>query len=407
MITRGNNKAMKQTPIHIAFSGGGTGGHLFPGLAVAQRIARRMPRAKITFVGSGRNFERRHVSAAGFEYLDLPCRPSPGRIHQLPGFLAQNLAGYLAARRFVRDEAVSLVVGLGGYASVPLARAAAKGKAKLVLLEQNTLPGRANRWLARRADAVCVAFDETATYLPRRCPVYVTGTPIREKQAAGTLFPEPCAVAAGCEGYTGSPSLEFDSDHNEFDESGYIPATKRLAVLGGSAGAQSINENVPRALYKVRDRLDGWEIVHQTGESHLEQTRVLYRKLGIEATVMPFIADVPELLDRSDLTVCRAGGSTLAEVAAAGVPAVILPYPHAANDHQRKNAELFRQSGGCLLLDERETDGRLDDRLAASLNGLLENDARRQRISQTVRRLGRPQAAKTIVDMIEGLLKSA
>lgn len=406
MITRGNIIPMKQTPIHIAFSGGGSGGHLFPGLAVAQRLARRMPRARITFVGGGRNFERRHISAAGFEYLALPCRPLPKRIRHLPGFLAQNLAGYMSAHRFVRDEAVSLVVGLGGYASVPLARAAGnrkgKGKPKLVLLEQNTLPGRANRWLARRADAVCVAFDETASYLPRRCPLHVTGTPIREKQAAGMLFPEPCAVAVGC---GGSLSAGFDSAHNEFAESGYTPAaTKRLAVLGGSAGAQSINENVPRALYKVRDRLHGWEIVHQTGEAHLEPTRVLYRKLGIEATVMPFIADVPELLDRSDLTICRGGGSTLAEVAAAGTPAVILPYPHAADDHQRKNADLFRQSGGCLLLDERETGGRLDDRLATSLDGLLENDARRQRISQTVRRLGRPQAAETIADLIEEMV---
>ena len=369
---RGNKQQMKKISTHIVFSGGGTGGHLFPGLAVAERLARRMPRARITFVGGGRDFERRHVAAAEFEYLALPCRAAPRRLRQLPGFLSQNLAGHLSARRFVRREAVSLVVGLGGYASVPVARAAAKGKAKLVLIEQNILPGRANRWLARWADAVCVAFEQTAAKLPRRCTVHVTGTPIREKQLAGTLFPQP--------------------------------ATKRLAILGGSAGAKTINENVPRALYKVRHRLDGWEIVHLTGETHLESTRVLYRKLGIEASVWPFIADVPELLDHSDLTVCRGGGSTLAEVAAAGAPAIILPYPHAVVDHQRKNAELFRQSGGCVLLDERKVDGRLDDRLAESLDGLLEDDARRQRISQTVRRLGRPQAAETIVDLVEELL---
>ena len=174
--------------------------------------------------------------------------------------------------------------------------------------------------------------------------------------------------------------------------------------MGGSVGAKTINENVPRALYKIRHRLDDWEIVHLTGETHLQSTRVLYRKLGIEASVWPFIADVPELLDHSDLTVCRGGGSTLAEVAAAGAPAVILPYPHATADHQRKNAELFCQSGGCVLLDEREVDGRLDDRLAESLDGLLGDDARRERISRTVRRLGRPQAAETIVDLIEELL---
>jgi UDP-N-acetylglucosamine--N-acetylmuramyl-(pentapeptide) pyrophosphoryl-undecaprenol N-acetylglucosamine transferase len=378
-----------------------------------------MPRARITFVGGGPAFERRHVAAAGFEYMALPCRAAPSRLSHVPGFLAQNLAGYLAARRFVRDEAVSLAVGLGGYASVPVALAAAKGNAKLVLLEQNTVPGRANRWLARSADAVCVAFQQTAENLPRRCKTHVTGTPIREKQTAGSLFHQPCAVGAGAVGVyavgaravgggdddiAGSLSPRFDPPH-EFVGIGYArPANRRLVVLGGSAGARAINENVPRALYKVRDLLDGWEIVHQTGEAHLVSTRVLYRKLGIAATVMPFIADMPELLDQSDLTVCRGGGSTLAEVAAAGVAAVILPYPHAASDHQRKNAELFRRSGGCVLLDEREVDGRLDDRLAESIGGLLHDEGRRQRISQTVRRLGRPEAADTIADLIEEML---
>ncbi|MBN2295500.1 MAG: UDP-N-acetylglucosamine--N-acetylmuramyl-(pentapeptide) pyrophosphoryl-undecaprenol N-acetylglucosamine transferase, partial [Pirellulales bacterium] len=373
----------------------------------AQRLARRMPRARITFVGGGRDFERRHVAAAGFDYMALPCRAVPKRLQSVPGFLAQNLAGYLAARRFVRDENVSLVVGLGGYASVPVARAAVKAGIKLVLIEQNTVPGRANRWLARSADAVCVAFEQTASKLPRRCATHVTGTPIREKQPAGKLFPEPCTVGASVvDDFAGSSrSLRFDSSHDDFAQSLYERSTaKRLTVLGGSAGAKAINENVPRALYKVRNRLEGWEIVHQTGEAHLESTRVLYRKLGIEASVMPFIADMPELLDKSDLTICRAGGSTLAEVAAAGSPAVILPYPHAAADHQRKNAELFSQSGGCVLLDERETHDRLDDRLAESLDGLLGDDARRQRISQTVRRLGRPKAAETIADIVEGML---
>ena len=119
---------------------------------------------------------------------------------------------------------------------------------------------------------------------------------------------------------------------------------------------------------------------------------------------MPFIADVPELLEKCDLVVCRAGGSTLAEVAAAGVPAVLLPYPHAADDHQRKNADLFRESGGCVLVDEREVDGRLDDCLAESLVGLLADDARRQRISETVKRLGRPDAAVRIADLIEEMV---
>jgi UDP-N-acetylglucosamine--N-acetylmuramyl-(pentapeptide) pyrophosphoryl-undecaprenol N-acetylglucosamine transferase len=243
--------------------------------------------------------------------------------------------------------------------------------------------------------------------------VHVTGTPIREKQFAGVLFPEsnvtvPAeAVVAGVSGdpQAGLLSSRFDSSHTGLSGNGHTrPATKRLAILGGSAGAKTLNDNVPKALYKVRNRLEGWEIFHQTGETHFESTRLLYRKLGIEATVMPFIADVPELLDRSDVTVCRAGGSTLAEVAAAGVPAVILPYPHAVADHQRKNADHFSQRGGCLLLDEREVKGRLDDRLAESLGTLLSDDKQRKQISQTLQKLGRPNAADRIATLIEEML---
>ena len=354
---------------------------MFPGLAVAEQIARRGGGVRITFVGSGRRFERRHVAAAGFDYVSLPCRGVPRKIWQLPDFLIQNAAGYLAARRFVKNKAVSLVVALGGYVSVPMARAAGANKAKLVLLEQNTVPGRANRWLAPRADAVCVAFEETAARLPKKCRVHVTGTPIRESRAAAD----------------GSIDTVF-----KFIDSANI--NRRLAVLGGSAGAASINENMPRALYKIRDRLDGWQIIHQAGESRLDATRVLYQKLGVKADVQPFIADVPELLHRSGLAVCRAGGSTLAEVAAAGVPAVLLPYPYAVDDHQRKNAELFQRSGGCVMVDEREVEGRLDDRLAQSLGELLGDDLRRARISQTVSRLGRPDAARRAADLIEEML---
>ena len=150
---------------HVVFTGGGTGGHLFPALAVAERLRGEMPRARITFVGSGKPFERRHVAAAGFAYLALPCRPLPRRAWHAPAFLMQNAASYLAARRILREQHVRVVIGSGGYASVPVARAAKGCGALLVLLEQNVVPGRANRWLARRADAVCLAFERTVSRL--------------------------------------------------------------------------------------------------------------------------------------------------------------------------------------------------------------------------------------------------
>jgi len=357
---------------HILFAGGGTGGHLFPGLAVAARVRRELPGLRVTFVGSGKPMERRHVSDAGFDYLAVPCHAMPSRARDLPSFLAGNLAGYLAARRFLRDERVDAVVGLGGYASVPVARAAKGCGAKLILLEQNVVPGRATRWLAKTADAVCVAFEATAARLRSRGVIEVTGTPIRP----------------------GFVSVNKDARSGR----------RRLLILGGSGGAGSLNENVPKALYKIRRELADWEIVHQSGEAAVELTRSLYGKLGLDAMVVPFVRNMPRVLGRTDVAVCRAGGSTLAELAVMGVPAVLLPYPHAVDDHQRRNAELFRDSGGCPLVDERETSGRLDERLADVVATLVRDEGRRQRIAFMLQQLARPNAANRVSKRLWRLL---
>lgn len=340
---------------------------MFPGLAVAEQLVARRPQVRITFVGSGKQFERRHVAAAGFGYVALPCRPLPTRPRELFSFLAINLSGYRAARRFLRCRDVDAVIGLGGYASVPLARAAGRCGLPLVLLEQNAVPGRATRWLAHWAILVCTALAPTRADLRGRCPVRVTGNPIRP----------------------GFDEVPFASSPQ-----------RRLLILGGSGGARSLNENLPKALYKIRAELDGWQIVHQTGESDLQITGELYRKLGLAATVVTFMADLPQRLAATDLAVCRAGGTTLSELAAAGVPAVLLPYPHAADDHQRHNAEVFTAAGGSVTLDQRELPGRLGDHLAAALKELFNDPEQRARMSAAMRRLARPHAAAEVADLI-------
>ena len=154
---------------HIVFSGGGTGGHLFPGLAVAERLCEEITQLRITFAGSGKAFEQQRVAAAGYEYLALPCRPLPDKAGDTVPFFVENLAGYFAARRFLREERVDAVVGLGGYASVPMGRAAARCNRPLILLEQNVIPGRATRWLSKKADLICTSFAETEGHLSGRC----------------------------------------------------------------------------------------------------------------------------------------------------------------------------------------------------------------------------------------------
>jgi UDP-N-acetylglucosamine--N-acetylmuramyl-(pentapeptide) pyrophosphoryl-undecaprenol N-acetylglucosamine transferase len=387
---------MKTDALHIAFAGGGTGGHLFPGLAVAQRLAAAIPRLRVSFCGSGKAFERDHVSQAGFEYFALPSRPLPHGAREAVAFVVANLTGYLAAGRFLRENRVAAVVGLGGYASVPLATAATRCGVPLVLLEQNVTPGKATRYLARRASLVCTAFTQTASLLRRRCPVRATGNPIRPGFAAGKRVPPPLPQNPATLATTDAVSYDLHWPAAE------LPADphRRVLVLGGSSGAHSLNESVPRALHQVRPQLTGWRIVHQSGHADLDATRALYAKLALEAAVVPFINDMPQTLAATDLAICRAGGTTLAELAAAGVPAVLLPYPHAADDHQAANARHFASAGGCVTIDSRAAPDRLDARLADAVHRVLTDERLRRRMSAAMCDLARPNAADDVAELI-------
>jgi UDP-N-acetylglucosamine--N-acetylmuramyl-(pentapeptide) pyrophosphoryl-undecaprenol N-acetylglucosamine transferase len=398
---------IKSNTTHIVFSGGGTGGHLFPGLAVAQRLVETIPHIRITFSGVGKTFERKYVARAGFDYLCLPARPLPTGAREAVTFLVENMAGYIAAKQFLREETVAAVVGLGGYASVPMARAAARHHVPLVLLEQNAVAGKATRWLARRASLVCTSFPETLG-LRCRCPVRVTGNPVRKGEKRGDRGEgrekkeEGIKDANLVRGVGGSqPTLLIPNSQSLIPE---IPS--RLLVLGGSGGARSLNENVPRALYKIRGQLAGWRIIHQSGDTDVEATRTLYAKFDLPAVVVPFLGNMPAVLSKTDLAVCRAGGTTLAELAAWGVPAVLLPYPHAADDHQAANAGHFAAGGGCVTIDQRLLPGRLDDQLADILCFLLANDPLRQRMSAAMSALARPNAADDAAELIWSIASS-
>jgi UDP-N-acetylglucosamine--N-acetylmuramyl-(pentapeptide) pyrophosphoryl-undecaprenol N-acetylglucosamine transferase len=362
---------------HIVFAGGGTGGHLFPGLAVAEQLRVLAPSARITMATGGKPLEHAQVAAAGFDHIRLPSHPLTSAAGTWR-FVKDNLSGYRRGRQFLWRTKVSLVVGLGGYASVPMAWAAASARIPLVLLEQNTFPGRVTRWFAPRASLVCAAFDEVRPLLKAAGPIRVTGNPIR----AGFF-----SAAAG-HARRASPD-------------------RQLMILGGSGGSRTLNEQVPRALYKVQRELIGWRIVHQTGPRDWEATSMLYRKLGIAAQVVPFIERIQSLLPGTDLAVCRSGGTTLAELAAAGVPALLLPYPNAANNHQRKNADVYAAAGAGQIIDAREVSGRLDNTIAERLAALLTDSASRQQMADAMRRLARPNAAWHVATMICQLLRTA
>jgi len=368
---------MSTDPTHIVFAGGGTAGHLFPGLAVAAQFAARSSAPRITFLGTGKPFEKRFVEKAGFDYLELASAPLASGVRGVLRFLGENFSGYRFARRFLRRERASIVVGLGGYASVPACRAAAALDIPLVLLEQNAYPGKATRYLARHASLICAAFDEARGHLHEFGPVRVTGNPIRAgfRRRRHPRKPRPADASW----------------------------QRRLVVLGGSGGARAINEFVPKALYKLREELGGWQIVHQTGPRETGATAELYRKLTLNATVVPFIQNLPSVLRHADLAISRAGGTTLAELAATGVPAVLLPYPHAADDHQRCNADVFAAAGAARIVDQREVYERLDDALVRALDDLVVDQSTRDATSAAVLKLARPDATWQVATMVHEL----
>ncbi len=353
-------------PSHVVFAGGVTGGHVFPALALARPLLERAS-VRMTFLGTGRIRERQWLRRERIEYVTIP---SAAMSVSLGGFFLsapKNLRGFAAALRFLREERADVVVGLGGYASAPSARAAITAGIPLILIEANARPGRANRWLAKGAACVCTAFESTGGAFSKAATVFHTGLPIR------SIPKERC-----------------------------LGVDRRIVVLGGSGGAGGINEIVPKALFRARSLLGGWRITHQSGADQLAPTKRLYARLGLDADVHPFLVDLPRVLGESTLAISRAGGSTLAELAAAELPGVLIPFPDSAGNHQRHNAADFARRTGCPVVDEKEPGRRADALLAEELVSLVSDANRRETISHLLRGFARPLAAQAIAELILG-----
>ena len=354
----------------IVFAAGGTGGHLFPALAVAGELRRRQPNAAIVFVGGRHGLESRLVPQAGFPLRTLPVSGLKGTklfARLLAGGSAALAVGRCCAWFLARRPA--LVVGAGGYASGPAVLAAWLLRVPTMLMEQNHFPGATNRWLAPRADVVCVPSEAAKARLGGIG--LVTGNPVRPEFA--TIGPPPSA------------------------------ARMALLVFGGSRGARSINRAMVAALPQLAAMTSPPRIVHQTGpEEHEAVVRAYAAHPVVEADVRPFLDDMPHRLAEADLVVCRAGATTLAELAAAGRPAILVPFPFAADDHQRANAEVVRDAGAAVVIEDHDLDG---PRCAAEIATFQADQGRRLRMAAASRTLARPDAATAIADVAEGLLE--
>jgi UDP-N-acetylglucosamine--N-acetylmuramyl-(pentapeptide) pyrophosphoryl-undecaprenol N-acetylglucosamine transferase len=350
---------------------GGTGGHIFPGVAVAREMIARDPSAEVVFVGTARGLETTIVPREGFR-LELI---ESGALKSVP--LAKRLTslgrlpkGFVDAARVLRRFRPDVVVGVGGYASGPIVLLAAFARIPTVVIEPNAMPGFTNRVLARFVRAAAVTFEETQAYFSR-CRTVVSGNPVRADFA---LLPKK-------------------------ERSGAL----HLLVFGGSQGSRILNNAVVAALDLLHPEVAAGRlaITHQTGPHDIDTVRDAYAKAGVEADVRPFIHEMVEAFGRADVLLCRAGATTAAEVAAAGKAAIFVPFAQAADDHQRKNAEAFVRAGAGRMLVESELSG---ERVARELKELIDDPATVERMGEASRRLARADAAARIVDLLGELV---
>ena len=356
----------------VIVAGGGTGGHIFPGIAIARELVERDARLEVLFVGTERGLETKLVPAAGFRLLTIRSAGITGkRIGARLSGLALIPVSLWQSLRLLRRLRPALAIGVGGYASGPVMAAAAALRVPTLIHEQNYVPGLTNRWLAPLMSRVAATFEESIARLGGRG--VVTGNPVRKEFSRIAARPP----------LTGAPSV---------------------LICGGSQGARAINRAVCDALPLLAASRRPLRIVHQSGPADLESVSAAYRSAGLQADVRPFISDMAGAMEQADLLVCRAGSTTLAELTAAGRPALLIPFAAASHDHQTFNARKLASAGAAVMLEERELSGAS---LASTLGALLADPARLAAMGAASRSLGRPEAAARIADLCLELMAPA
>ncbi|HHT9126456.1 MAG TPA: undecaprenyldiphospho-muramoylpentapeptide beta-N-acetylglucosaminyltransferase [Candidatus Brocadiia bacterium] len=374
--------------MNLMFAGSGTGGHLLVGLGVAEEVKMQFPDSKILFFVTGKDIEIRCVSKRGFEVLPLNASPWKKSVLHIPEFVFRHFKGIFRSLKTIKQFKPDVVVGLGGYSSVPPLVAALLLGVPYVLLEQNVIPGKANRLMARWAKGVYSHFPECGVRIsdlgiPH---LQVTGTPIRKgildmdrEKAAKTL--KSTKIIGGLANLFGELS----------------PFKKTLLVMGGSQGAKSINDVIIQCLPELEKLSQTLQIIHCAGEADYERVRSSYSKKVINALVCGFLDNIGAAYSLADLVICRAGATTIAEVTAVGIPAVFVPYPYATDNHQYWNAKAIAEKGGGIIIEEAAL---TPQRLLKVMSEVLQDDKRRLKMKNVSKSLGKPDATTVIVNLI-------
>ncbi len=355
----------------VLIAAGGTGGHIYPGIAVAKEIMRRDADSEVLFVGTARGLEKKIVPENGFQLslINSAGLKNVGILGKLKGasVLPQS---FLEARRIIRQFRPHVVVGAGGYVSGPVLLMAAIMGVPTLVMDSNALPGFTNRQLARFVEKAALTFEEALPYFGKKG--VVTGNPVR----------------------------------SEFFE---VPAKERtvethVLIFGGSQGAHAINIAIADALAGLSELVDRLSITHQTGEADFESMRSAYAGSKFSgADIRAFISDIFVEFGKADLIICRAGATTCAEISAAGKAAIMIPLPTAADDHQRKNAEAMEKAGAVKMLLQKDLSG---ETLVNTIKSLIDSPADISEMESAARHLGRPDAVKETVDIIEELKRN-
>jgi UDP-N-acetylglucosamine--N-acetylmuramyl-(pentapeptide) pyrophosphoryl-undecaprenol N-acetylglucosamine transferase len=356
----------------VMIAAGGTGGHIYPGIAVANEIMARDAESEVLFVGTARGLEKKIVPENGFQLslINSAGLKNVGVIGKIKG-LSVLPKSFLEARAIIRQFRPHVVVGAGGYVSGPVLMMAAIMGVPNLVMDSNALPGFTNRRLARFIDKAALAFEEAVPFFGKKG--VVTGNPVRKEF--------------------------FEIEPREAAE------TINLLIFGGSQGSRAINDAMAAALpLLARDR-DKVNVTHQTGDADYQKILDAYLSNGWEnADIRPYIADMVTEVNKADLVISRAGATTCSELAAAGRPSIMIPLPTAADDHQRKNAEAMRSAGASRMLLQSDLTGAS---LATAIGDLTADAGRLVEMGRAAKRLGRQDAAERTVDLIEELKRNA
>ena len=358
------------------FAGGGTGGHIYPAVAVAEKIAQLDPAAKIHFFISQRDIDKHVLSKTSFEYTPLPAVGLSVRPDKLWRFCKLFLSSSKIASDSIRKSANPVVIGIGGYVAAPVCRAAHKLKIPVMLLNVDIVPGKANKLIVRWAKQIFVQFDETADYFGRhKNKVAVVGCPLRS--AFEKPNPEKAIAALGL-------------DKNK----------KILLITGASSGSQNINRAVCSLLYNLSFFADDWQIVHLTGKANYDEVKAKYAGTMIKYKVIDYYDDMADLLSAADLLIGRSGAVSVAEYAAASVPSICMPYPYHKDLHQYLNAGKLVEAGAAVIVDDVENEKDRNEWLWEELEPLLKNNNARLLMKQACKSVARPDAAHKIAEVL-------